>query len=170
MDTVTLLLLGVMPCLAIIAGIHDLTSMRIPNWISGLLIVSFFPAALASGLGLAEVGLHLGVGLAALFLGMALFALRWLGGGDAKLMASLCLWLGLSGSAVFLLWTCVIGGAFCLALMIARSHLAPFVAGGPNWVSQLMKPKGDIPYGVAIAGGALCAFPSSPLMAAFLAG
>ena len=33
-----------------------------------------------------------------------------------------------------------------------------------------MTPKGDIPYGVAIAAGALAAWPASPLMAAFLAG
>ncbi|OWY59337.1 pilus assembly protein CpaA, partial [cyanobacterium TDX16] len=50
MDTITLILLGVMPALAIVAGLKDLTSMKIPNWISGLLILAFFPAALAVGL------------------------------------------------------------------------------------------------------------------------
>ena len=37
--------LGVLPILMIVAGLHDLTTMRIPNWISLALIVAFFPAA-----------------------------------------------------------------------------------------------------------------------------
>jgi len=35
---------------------------------------------------------------------------------------------------------------------------------------QLMEPKGDIPYGVAIAAGALMAYPASALVSAFIAG
>ena len=31
MDTVTLIFLGIMPALAIVAGLKDLTSMKIPN-------------------------------------------------------------------------------------------------------------------------------------------
>jgi prepilin peptidase CpaA len=101
---------------------------------------------------------------------MGLFALRLLGGGDVKLMASACLWLGVTGAGVFLLWTAVIGGLFCLMLMVARTWLQPYAANGPGWVARLMEPKGDIPYGVAIAAGVLVAWPASPLMAAFLAG
>jgi prepilin peptidase CpaA len=33
-----------------------------------------------------------------------------------------------------------------------------------------MEPRGDIPYGVAIAAGALMAWPSSPLMNIYAAG
>jgi prepilin peptidase CpaA len=40
------------------------------------------------------------------------------------------------------------------------------VATGPRWVGALLEPKGDIPYGVAIAAGALLAFPSSGLFLA----
>jgi prepilin peptidase CpaA len=32
---------------------------------------------------------------------------------------------------------------------------------GPAWVGRLLEPKGDVPYGVAIAFGALAAFPAS---------
>lgn len=170
MSTLALPFLAVLPALVIMAGLTDLTSMKIPNWISGLLILGFFPAALLVGLSPTEVAIHVGVGLAALFVGAAMFAMRWLGGGDAKLLASGCLWFGLGGAAPFLLWTCVVGGLFCLALMLARQWAAPYVAGAPGWVGRLMEPKGDIPYGVAIAVGALLAFPQSPLVAAFAAG
>ncbi|GAA0651721.1 A24 family peptidase [Brevundimonas lenta] len=170
MDIVSLVLLAVMPALVIVAGLKDLTSMKIPNWISGLLILFFFPTALAVGLPPLDIAIHLGVAVAALLVGMGMFALRWIGGGDAKLMAAACLWLGLSGSGMFLLWTGVMGGLFCLILLFARMHSRPYLAGAPGWVVQLMEPKGDIPYGVAIAAGALMAYEASPLMERFIAG
>lgn len=170
MDILQLIFLALLPALAITAGLTDLTTMKIPNWISGLLILGFFPTALLVGLAPMSIGLHAGVGVAALLVGMGLFALRWLGGGDVKLMASACLWLGLGGSAMFILATAAMGGVLCLILLMARAHLQPYAANGPGWVVQLMEPKGDIPYGVAIAAGALIAYPASPLMAAFLAG
>jgi prepilin peptidase CpaA len=170
MDIVSLILLGIMPALVIVAGLKDLTTMKIPNWISLLLIVFFFPAALVVGLPLTTLAIHVGVAFAALLVGAGMFALRWIGGGDAKLMAAACLWLGLEGSGMFLLWTGVMGGLFCLALLFARFHSRPYLAGAPGWVVTLMEPKGDIPYGVAIAAGALLAYPASTLMALFGAG
>ncbi|MBF0666149.1 MAG: prepilin peptidase [Brevundimonas sp.] len=169
MEAVRLALLAILPALVIVAGLKDLTTMKIPNWISGLLILGFFPAALVIGLAPAAIGLHVGIGVAALLIGMGLFAMNLLGGGDVKLMAAACLWLGLTGSGVFVLATAVIGGVFSLALLLSRAWLQPWVGAGPGWLVQLMEPKGHIPYGVAIAGGVLVAWPASPLMAAFLA-
>ena len=170
MDILTLTLLSVLPAFVIVAGLKDLTSMTIPNWISAGLILGFFPAAFAVGLPLSDIAIHMGIAVIALFIGAGMFALRWMGGGDAKLMAAACLWLGVSGSAVFLLWTGVMGGLFCMMLLFARFHSRPYLAGAPNWVVTLMQPKGDIPYGVAIAAGALLAYPSSVLVTAFAGG
>ncbi len=169
MEALQLVFLAVLPALVIVAGLKDLTSMKIPNWISLALIVGFFPAALLMGLTPLAISIHVGVAFAALLIGAGLFALRFIGGGDAKLMASACLWLGLAGSGMFVLWTAAIGGLFCLILIFARAHLQPYVGKAPAWVAHLMEPKGDIPYGVAIAAGALVAWPASPLMVAFLA-
>ena len=170
MEVLQLLFLAILPALAIVAGLTDLTSMKIPNWISLVLIAAFFPTALLLGLAPLAIAGQLGLAVVVLLIGMGLFALHFLGGGDVKLMASACLWLGLSGSGVFVLATAVVGGLLCLALIIARAQFQPYLAGAPGWVTQLMEPKGDIPYGVAIAAGVLVAYPSSPLMAAFLAG
>ncbi|WP_420479726.1 A24 family peptidase [Brevundimonas sp. FT23028] len=170
MDTLTLILLGVMPMLVIVGGLSDLTTMKIPNWISLALIAGFLPAALVAGLPLGDVAVHFGVAFTALLVGMGMFALRWIGGGDAKLMASACLWLGLQGSGLFLVYTGLMGGLFCLFLILARAQFRPYLAGAPGWMTTLMEPKGDIPYGVAIAAGALIAYPSAPLMAHFIAG
>lgn len=170
MEALQLILLAILPALVIVAGLKDLTSMKIPNWISGALVLGFFPAALLLGLQPAAIGIHLAVGVAALLIGMGLFALNLLGGGDVKLMAAACLWLGLSGAGVFVLATAVVGGVFSLALLVSRAWLQPWVGAGPGWFVQLMEPKGHIPYGVAIAIGALIAWPASPLMVAFLGG
>jgi prepilin peptidase CpaA len=170
MDTLTLMLLAALPALVIIAGLKDLTSMTIPNWISLILIGAFFPTALAVGLPLSTVAAHVGIALLALFVGAGMFALRWIGGGDAKLMAASCLWLGVTGSGYFLLWTGIAGGVFCLALIFARFHARPYLSGAPGWVSHLMEPRGDIPYGVAIAVGALLAYPTSAMVERFAAG
>jgi prepilin peptidase CpaA len=170
MDIVFLILLGIMPALVIVAGLKDLTTMRIPNWASLLLIVLFFPAAFMVGLPPMTLAIHMCVALVALLVGAGMFSLRWIGGGDAKLMAASCLWLGLQGSGMFLLWTGLMGGLFCVTLLFARFHSRPYLIGAPGWVVTLMEPKGHIPYGVAIAAGALLAYPSSTLMALFVAG
>ena len=170
MEMISLLLLSILPALAIAAGLSDLTTMRIPNWLSAALVLTFFPAALAVGLPLQVVGIHVAVAFAALLAGMLLFGFRVIGGGDAKLMAATCLWLGVAGSLHFLVWTGLFGGVLSLALIVARKDIAPHFAGAPHWVETLMEPRGDIPYGVAIAAGALMAFPASGLLTAFIAG
>ncbi len=170
MDLLHLLVLSVLPGLVIAAGLSDLTTMRIPNWISGVLIVGFFPAALAVGLPLQTVGLNLALGFGALILGMGLYALRVIGGGDAKLMASAVIWLGLPALLPFLVAMTIVGGLFCAALIAARSQLGRYAAVAPGWVSNLLQEKGDVPYGVAIAIGALLAFPSSVLLERYIAG
>jgi prepilin peptidase CpaA len=166
---ITIIVLSAFPALLIVAALRDATSMTIPNWISIALAAAFAPAALAAGLGVAEALACLGVGIAALAIGVALFALRWIGGGDAKLLAAAALWLGLPGIASFLLWTALAGGALALVLLSARrfAALSGLPAAPPAWLARLLKPEGDIPYGIAIAAGALAAFTQSPLTQAW---
>ncbi|WP_428152972.1 A24 family peptidase [Brevundimonas sp.] len=171
MDILLLIVLGVFPALVIVGGLHDLITMKIPNWVSLALIAAFFPVALLIGAAPMDIAIHVGIGVAALVVGMGMFAAGWVGGGDAKLLAASCLWMGLSGVAPFLLWTGIAGGVFCLFLMTARQYfpmVAPSVSQG--WVVSLMQPKGDIPYGVAIAAGALLALPESGLLLTFASG
>lgn len=169
MESVTLAALGALPVLMIVGGLHDLTTMRIPNWISLALLAAFLPGAMLVGLPGGEIAMHIGVGIAALLIGMAMFALNWVGGGDAKLLAAGCLWMGLPSVLMYVLYSAVVGGLFCLALISARA-IAPSYPGVPAWATRLLEPKGDIPYGVALAGGALLVFPNSPLVTAFVGG
>lgn len=155
--------------LALTGGVRDLVSYTIPNWIS-LGIVAVFPlAVLSAGLPLPVVGLHLAVGLGALVAGMVMFALRWIGGGDAKLFAAAALWIGVGGVIQFVLWTSLLGGALAMALVSMRSPLVrPLMLGRAAWLERLAEPGGAAPYGVAIAAGALIAMPQSPLLSGLL--
>jgi prepilin peptidase CpaA len=170
MDLLALLCLGLFPVLMVVTGLHDLITMKIPNWISLSLLAAFFPAALLVGLPVMDGLIHLGVGFAALVAGMVFFALRWIGGGDAKVLAVACLWMGAAGAGPFLLWTAAAGGGFCLLLILARQYypMIRVTPPGVGWLARLLEPKGDIPYGVAIALGALIAFPQGDLAIRFL--
>ena len=94
-----------------------------------------------------------------------MFAVGWIGGGDAKLFAVVCLWLGLAPMPVFLLVTALAGGGLAVLLLNARSAwIRPHLNGAPAWLGRLTTPGADVPYGVAIAAGALAAFPQCALV------
>lgn len=155
----------ILPVLAVIAALHDLTTMKIPNWISAVLIVAFFPAAFALGLPLGVVGASVGLAIAMLVVGMGMFAANWIGGGDAKLMAAAGLWLGWPEVIRYLVYTGLAGGILAVSLLALRSAwLRRYAAAGPSWMGRLATPGGSAPYGVAIAAGALAVFPYSPLL------
>jgi prepilin peptidase CpaA len=161
-------LLSVFPILVIMAALTDVTSFTIPNRISALLILGFFPAALAMGRPVGEIGLDVAIFAIALLAGMAMFAAGWIGGGDAKLLAAASLWIGVAAMPDFLIVTAMAGGGLVILLVNARSSWAqPYLAAAPAWLARLATPGGDVPYGVAIATGALMAFPQTTLVHAF---
>ena len=159
------LLLLVFPALVITAALRDVVSYTIPNWISLALVAGFPIAGLALGLPLQTLGLHLSLGAAALVAAMAMFALGWIGGGDAKLFAAAALWLGWPAILPFLAVTGIAGGLLAVGLLNLRSPiLRAYVVRTPPWFARLAEPGENVPYGVAIAIGALAAFPGSALM------
>jgi prepilin peptidase CpaA len=161
-ELIRLLVLTVFAALVIFAAFKDLVSFTIPNWISAVLALAFAPAALALGTPWPDIGLSFAVGLGVLVLGAGMFAMGWLGGGDAKLMAAAALWLGLKGVTPFFafpVFTGLAGGALALLLLAVRSTwLRPFADTGPAWARRLATPGEAAPYGVAISVGALVAF------------
>lgn len=154
--------LSLFAALAIVGALYDAVSYRIPNWIS-LAIAGLFPvAALSSDLSLAAIGVCIGVGAAMLVVGVGLFAIKALGGGDAKLLAAGALWFGWPAVGPFLLYTVFAGGVLALALIVIRSgFVSPFLQKGPAWLARLAAPGRQMPYGVAIACGVLATLPQS---------
>lgn len=154
------------PALVVLAAARDAASFTIPNAIPLLLLAIFPIAALSAGLPLTQTGLHLAVGAGVLVVGMVMFAVRWLGGGDAKLFAAVALWVGWSALPDFLLGAALAGGVLATVLMLLRSAaLRQFVLAGPRFLVRLAEPGEGVPYGVAIAVGALAALPKTPFAA-----
>ena len=80
---------------------------------------------------MSALGWAAATGLGALVAGMAMFALGWIGGGDAKLFTACALWLGLTSTPVFLLITALAGGLLAVGLLGARKYA--FAIHGPAW-------------------------------------
>jgi prepilin peptidase CpaA len=161
-------LLILFPAVMIFAALSDATSFTIPNRLSLILLGAFVPVALMLGRPPAEIGLDFAVGGVALIAGMAMFAAGWIGGGDAKLFAVAGLWLGFPAVANFLLVTALAGGGLAVLLLNARStFVRAHLAGAPTWLDRLATPGADVPYGVAIAIGALAAYPQTSLLLNF---
>jgi prepilin peptidase CpaA len=156
----------VFPAAVIVAAVRDATTFTIPNWLCAVAALAFFPVALACGLSPMGYLLALGLFVAALAAGMAMFAFGWIGGGDAKLFAVCGLWLGGAAIWPFLAWTAVAGGALALGLLFGRRMAQAVPLAQAPWLARLLTPGENVPYGVAIAVGALAAFPESPVMQA----
>jgi prepilin peptidase CpaA len=108
------------PLLLLYAAWHDVSTMTIPNWVSISLAVLFVPAAIAAGLRMDQIGMHLVFGAAVLLGCAVLFYLNVFGGGDAKVIAAASLWTGLAASAPFVMGMAIAGGLLAAVLIVLR--------------------------------------------------
>ena len=60
------------------------------------------------------------------------------------------------------------GGALAVALLWGRRLHDHLPVATPGWMRRLLTPGENVPYGVAIAVGALAVFPQSPIARAFV--
>ena len=143
----------ILAILLVVAAAEDAARLRISNITVLLVLVGAVVAAVVAG---PEVGLwqNLVVVLALLAVGMPMFAAGKLGGGDVKLLAAVGLWFDFKGALWMLIAVAIAGGILALLVLVVRSL---------KWSEEkrrrivLLRPGGGIPYGVAIATGALIA-------------
>jgi len=162
--TAQLLVIAVLPALLALAAGWDLASYTIPNWLQVALVAAFAVFLLAAGMTPAMVGWHLLAGLMGLAVGFTLFALGFIGGGDAKLFAAVSLWLGFDLDLMsYMLIASVLGGALTLALLALRKLPMPALLTGQPWLVRLHDERAGIPYGVALAAGAFLILPQTEI-------
>ena len=143
----------ILAILLIAAAVEDALRLRISNVTVVLVLISAIAAAVVVGPEL-RLWQNLVVFLALLAVGTPMFAAGKLGGGDVKLLASAGLWFDFAGALWFLIAVALAGGVLALLVLVIRSF---------NWSEEirrrvvLLRPGGGIPYGVAIAAGALIA-------------
>ncbi len=139
--------------LLVAAAVEDAVRLRISNVTVGLVLVAAVVATIMAGI---EVRLwqNLVVFIALLAAGMPMFAAGKLGGGDVKLLAASGLWFDFGGALGMLIAVALAGGILALLVLAIRAI---------GWSEEmrrrvaLLRPGGGIPYGVAIAAGALIA-------------
>src|SRR3569832_2882614 len=153
----------IFPVAMAFAAANDLLTMKIPNRIPMAPIGGFVVVALLSRMPIEVFGLNLAIGLAILVVTFALFAFNLLGGGDAKLVAAGALWIGADHIADYLLFITLYGGVLSLAILAYRRWIPATSDALPGWAVRLHTDRGPIPYGIAIAAGALAVFPSTSL-------
>ena len=133
------------------AAVSDFRTYLIPNSISVSVAVLYAAHVIASPVPVDWLGALL-VAAIVLVIGFALFASRYVGGGDVKLLVATSLWAGSAYGLAFVMLTTFIGGV--LAMMTA-THIRffrpwPAAALAPDEASAL-KLRTSVPYGIAIA-------------------
>jgi prepilin peptidase CpaA len=92
-----------------------------------------------------------------------LFALGFIGGGDAKLFAAVLLWLGLKDLLPYALLASLFGGILTLTLLLLRQYPLPNILSRQAWIVKLHDARSGVPYGAALAAGAFILLPSTEI-------
>lgn len=129
----------------LVAALSDLRSFRIANIYPAILLL-LFPVVYGLAGFSGTLWQNLFHFLLALAVGMLLFGRGWIGGGDAKLYATVALWFNWSGAATLIFLTGLSGLVLVLAFIAARKL---------GFRKEVPKEDRRIPYGVAIAAGAI---------------
>ncbi|MDB5510608.1 MAG: peptidase [Enterovirga sp.] len=159
----------VFPTLMAFAAASDLITMTIPNRLSLALVAGFGVLAILGGMGAEAILLHVAAGGIVLAVTFGMFALGWIGGGDAKLAAATALWLGFDTLPDYLVTATIAGGFLTLGILVLRGLPAPPFVYRWAWLSRILDPKSGVPYGIALAAAALVVYPQSDIWAAALA-
>jgi len=109
---------------------------------------------------------HAGAGATVLAIGFTCFAMGWVGGGDAKVAAGAALWFGFDHLLNYLLYASLFGGALTILLLEFRQWPLPYALSGQAWLLRLHAKETGIPYGIALAIGALMIYPETEWMRA----
>ena len=137
--------------LLVAAAVEDAVRLRISNITVGLVLLGAIVTAFVLGIEL-RMWQNLALLVAALLVGTPLFGRGILGGGDVKLLAATFAWFNLSAAPTVLMAVALSGGVLALLVITLRSF---------NWSDKtrqravVLQRRGGIPYGIAIAAGAL---------------
>ena len=158
--------LGFFPAIMALCASTDLLTMTIPNRLCGILVLGYFLLAPAFQTPGEVILLNLSCGVTILAITFVMFALGWIGGGDAKLAAATALWMGWSLVLDFGTTAAVCGGFLTLGILAARMTPLPAILERRAWIARLHDRKSGVPYGIALAAAGMAQYPHSHIWAA----
>ena len=163
---------GIVILLLIVAAVSDCRTRRIPNWLVlsgalyGVIYNTVLPPTPHDNILFPLAGLALG-----LLLFLPLYLVRAMGAGDVKLLAMIGAFLGPGDTFYAALATMIVGGVLAILFVLARGkalvmfrnlasvfHLGFLSMASGSAPSLQITPQesaGKLPYGVAIAIGAI---------------
>jgi prepilin peptidase CpaA len=150
--------------LSLIAVYTDIKRFTIANKLCLAIALSFLPAYFAAPEVFGSLWNPWLGGAVMLLAGFVIFALRIMGGGDAKLAAALGFWVGFDHLFIFIFVWSLVGGLQAILTLYLKWQ-KPFEkpeAGG--WVDTAQKGGNHIPYGLALVAGAFAALWLNPLL------
>jgi prepilin peptidase CpaA len=165
LSTIALL---IFPVLMAYAASSDLLTMRIANWLVGLVVLAYAVLALFAGLSWGDIGMALAASAIVLAISFAFFAFGWIGGGDAKLVSATVLWIGFGLMLQYLIYAALLGGALTLIILSLRRYPLPSWLARHQWIDRLHNPKSGVPYGIALAAAALLVYPETAIFRHFI--
>ncbi|MFC0590379.1 prepilin peptidase [Novosphingobium aquiterrae] len=142
---------GTLALVCLAAMWSDLRSRTIPNSYCAALLLAGLALGYHEG-ALGGLGWHAAHAGTALLIGMALFALRWLGGGDGKFYAACAAWFPLQQGLALGSMICLAGLLLALSWIVWRK-----VQGKPTFTLRQGQPT-YLPFGLAIGLGTLATF------------
>lgn len=152
--------------LCLFAAIRDVETLTIPNWLNAWLAFLFIPACILAAPGWDVANAHLMTGAVAFVISIVLFMTGVFGGGDAKMIPGVMLWVGPHGTIDFVYGMAIAGGALAILVILARRVVPAHAA--PGFAYQTLQTGKGVPYGVAIAAGAFMAAPQSEILTRIL--
>jgi prepilin peptidase CpaA len=162
----SVILMILVPALCAYSCFSDMFEMRISNRICLSILALFGVFAAVTAMPLATFGWHILAGLLVLVVSFTLFAFGYIGGGDAKLVAAISVWVGFGQLWEFMAISSVLGGFLTLAILAVRKHPLPAFAAEQPWIMRLHDKQSGVPYGIALGLTALLMWPYSSLVTA----
>jgi len=160
--------------LVVFGALSDLSTFKIPNWVSYGLALLFVLYALLTwiatpalprlepGFSLPPIAINFAIGFFVLIVAIIFWQRGFIGGGDAKYLAATSLWMGPVGSVQFMVL--LSGLALIMALILKASANWGFLVHAgrlPGFIKRLYAKIEDnqLPYGFPIGIAALIMIP-----------
>jgi prepilin peptidase CpaA len=147
----TELLLGLLALLLVVAAVIDVRTFTISNWLNAAVALLAPLYWWSIGLPLwPDAAIHVAVAAGVFILLAMTFFMGMMGGGDVKLASAIALWFSPLTTVKFLVVMSLAGGL--LTLLVLAIHKK---RGNPPLGEDGEPVRPEVPYGVAIAIGAL---------------